>query len=394
MDIPLKEFHQFGKTDLFLNPTDTELAYRRRKDEEKSAIHWGQRKLLLTLVQFLTLFWDQVKVTKPVVVYAGAAPGTNIGIVSMLFPEVEFHLYDPVPFKIKTTDKIHLYQQYFTDEDAKKWANRSDVFFISDIRTADYTKAKNLDDNENQIMKDMKMQMDWFYIINPVQGHLKFRPPYTGGERPPRINYLYGYIFKQPWGPQTTTESRLVPVRDNNGNWMIASWSAQKYQDQMFNHNVVIREHDKYYNPLDNSTNPIDSPELLNDWDSRAEAQIWIDYLNKRSGKPDPQSVVALSRLITKKLTKKSKYKDTLSLLRSRPQTIKQRNFRPSRDDRDTGWVRRDMNPMNPMTNKEHNIHPHIKPGVVHLKPTFTPSTVGLPTGPAGTGKLASDIGL
>ncbi len=344
---------EFTKEDLFINPSDPELPYRRRKDEEKTSIHWGQRKLLLVLVQFLTLFWDPVKVPKPIVIYAGAAPGTNIGIVSMLFPEIEFHLYDPSPFKIKPTDKIHIYQDYFTDDVAKQWSGRDDILFVSDIRTGDYTSAKNLDENEAQIMKDMQMQMDWLTIINPVEGHLKFRPPYTGGNRPDSINYLSGHVLKQPWGPQTTTESRLVPIKDSETKkWKITPWSTQKYQDQMFNHNVIIREKCKYFNPFGkggngtdnkgtgddgnstNRTDPIDSPELMNDWDSRAETQIWMDYLKNRSKNPDQESVLALSRLITKKLTKKSKYKDTLHILRSNPQSIKVRNFKKTRDNR------------------------------------------------------------
>ena len=368
----------FEKTDLFLNPTDVEMAYRRRKDEEKLSIHWGQRKLLLTLVQFLTLFWNPKKTPKPIVVYAGAAPGTNIKTVSMLFPEIEFHLYDPSPFKIKNSDKIHIYQQYFTDDDAKKWSGRNDVYFVSDIRTADYTKAKNLDENEDQIMKDMEMQMRWFAIINPVEGHLKFRPPYTGGNRPPRINYLYGYILKQPWAPQTTTESRLVPVRDEQGNWTYPSWSAQKYQDQMFFHNVVIRESYRYNNPFTNDLTPIDIPELLNDWDSLCETQIWMDYLTVRTGKYDKESVIALSRLITDKLSEGSKYKDNLSLLRSKPQFIKQRNYRQTRDDMGSNWE---------------PVQPHIHP--VDAPPVITDNTKIKPIDkPVIEKRLASDIGL
>ena len=328
----MDEYKDFTQSDLFLNPNDPEMEYRRRHDEEKVSIHWGQRKLLLTLIQFISLFWD-TKITKPIIVYAGAAPGTNIGFVSELFPEAEFHLYDPAPFKIKQSSKVHIYQQYFMDEDAKKWANRNDVYFISDIRTADHTKAKDLDENEAQIQKDMEMQMRWFQIINPVQGHLKFRLPYTGGNRPPRVDYLYGYVFKQVFAPQTTTETRLVPVKGEDGNWMFVSWSCKKYQEQMFYHNVVIREKFKYKNPFTHDQKPIDGMELTNDWDSRAEAQVWMDYLTKRKVPITEQNVVALSRLATKKLTENSKYKDTLHLIRSNPQRIKQRNVRRTRDN-------------------------------------------------------------
>ena len=390
------QYHQYTKADLFVNPTDPQLPYRRRNDEEKTSVHWGQRKLLLTLVQFLTLFWDPRKIKKPVVVYAGAAPGTNIGIVSTLFPEVEFHLYDPAPFKIKSNEKIHLYQQYFTDNDAARWTGRSDILFISDIRTADYTKTKNLDENEAQIMKDMDMQMRWFTIINPVSGQLKFRPPYTGGTRPAHIKYLYGYVFRQPWAPQTTTEGRLVPVRGPDGKWLSIAWSTQKYQDQMFHLNVIVRETYKYVNPFDQSNKPIDSPELLNDWDSRTEAQIWIDYLMKRTGNAGKQTVVALSRLITKQLTDGSRYKDTLQLLRSKPRSIKHRNLSPSRDDRNKSWTRRPSIQIKGNTNKPSSdrIHPPINPEITHVKPTLSPSLIGRPTKTTTTSKLATDIGL
>ncbi len=47
------------------------LPYRRRKGEEKTVVHWGQRKLLLSEIEFLTLYGQE---GHPVV-YAGAAPG-------------------------------------------------------------------------------------------------------------------------------------------------------------------------------------------------------------------------------------------------------------------------------------------------------------------------------
>jgi len=293
---------KFTKKDLYLNPDDQELSYRRRKDEEKSSLGFGQRKLLLTLVQFLTLFWNPNKVKKPIVVYAGAAPGNNISIVSKMFPEMEFHLYDPRSFKIKPDDKIKIYKQLFLDEDAKKWSGRSDIFFISDIRTADYTKEKDLDKNEEQIAKDMDMQKIWVNTIKPVYAHLKFRLPYTGGNRPNTVNYLNGYILKQPFAPPTSTESRLVPFNT----FEEKEWSCQKYQSQMFHHNVIVRETIKYINPFTDFYEPIDNKELLNDWDSTAEGKILSDYLMKRTGKSSLSLVRSLSRTVTNKLSKRN----------------------------------------------------------------------------------------
>ncbi len=78
------------------------LKYRRRKGEVKSVLHWGQRKLLLSEIEFLLLHGDGVKL----VVYAGAAPGTHIAYLADLFPEHHFVLYDPAPFTVKATPQI------------------------------------------------------------------------------------------------------------------------------------------------------------------------------------------------------------------------------------------------------------------------------------------------
>ena len=382
---------QFSREDLFLNPSDPELPYRRRYDEEKSSIAYGQRKLLLTVVEFLTFYWNPTKIPKPIAVYVGAAPGCNIEIISNLFPEIEFHLYDPAPFKIDPSDRINLYNQYFTDEDANKWSGRSDVYFISDIRTADYTTAKSLDENEKKILQDMMRQMGWYNIIKPVYGHLKFRLPYTGGNRPPTVNYLDGYLFKQVFEPQTSTETRLVPF----GPGKTIDWNCEKYQSQMFYHNVTVRETIKYTNPLDtdNPESPIDHPELVNDYDCRCETQILMNYLQMRCGKVNPKDVKALSRLLTKKLSEKNGEHINLEFLRCNPRYIKERNLRPTRDDiGPAGLPTREQ--------KSHNIQPdppapsiscHVQPPDEASVPII--SLADQPIKPT-TSVLAKEIGL
>ena len=314
---------QFQESDLYLNLTDPELEYRRRNDEDKTSVHHGQRKLLLTVVEFLTLYWDPAKYPKPKLVYSGAAPGVNIQIISDLFPEFEFHLYDPSPFKIRASERVKLYNQYFTDEDAKFWENKN-VYFISDIRTADYTKAKDLDENEEQIMKDMMDQMRWYNIINPIKAHLKFRLPYTGGNRPTHIKYLDGVLFKQVFAPETSTETRLVPHSPG----LTKDWDCLKYQSQMFYHNAIVRESKNYLNPLDNSENLIDYPELTNDYDSTCEIWILTKYLKLRNTFSS-DGVKKLSRTITKKLSDKRSKQITLEFLRKNPRYIKEQNMKP-----------------------------------------------------------------
>lgn len=297
--------------------------YRRRKDEEKTTISWGQRKLLMIFISFLSKHLDK-EVKNPCILYIGAAPGVNIGIVSTLFPNITIHAYDPRPFGIKTNGKIILYQKKFTNQIAKFWAQEQrkykNIYLISDIRTADYTKAKDLYENESQILEDMKLQRGWIEIIKPCKAQIKFRLPYVLPNLPDEYEYFEGIIYKQPWAPETTTETRLVLTSPD---LKYKKYSCLKYQSQLFYHNATLREKERY------STDIPDGIELINDWDSCCEISIWQDYLNFTGLKEEErkEKILALSKNATELLTKGRKYQDTLAYLRANPRAIKNRNF-------------------------------------------------------------------
>merc|ERR1739848_499715 len=70
-----------------------EREYRPRHGELKTVGHWGQRKLMLAEVEFLTRFHGDAST----VVYAGAAPGLHVPLMAELFPRLRFVLVDPRP---------------------------------------------------------------------------------------------------------------------------------------------------------------------------------------------------------------------------------------------------------------------------------------------------------
>lgn len=324
---------QFTIRDLVINETTQRTPYRRRTDESKNTIHWGQRKLHLSEVEFFTLYWDAKVIPNPICVYAGAAPGTHIVLLSQMFPAFTFHLYDPAKFDIQETPKIKLFNEYFTNEVAGRYAGRKDVFLVSDIRTADY-KSSQRDElkirgitqydetgapvgpydlikeafdsaeikNEDQIWGDMGMQQEWVLVMNPEHALLKFRLPYALGGKDRIVQYLKGLVYWQIWPPQTSTETRLKPVRNANGVYEMGDWSILEYEEWCFNHNSEVREKNFYQNVFTGTNEPIDYPELLNDFDSTAEAFVLKSYLEKL-GLKDPnvvyQKAKSLSRLMT-----------------------------------------------------------------------------------------------
>lgn len=322
---------QFTPQDLIINERSLRTPYRQRTDENKTALHWGQRKLHLSEVEFFAIYWDPTLIPNPICVYAGAAPGTHISLLSVMFPSFTFHLYDPADFDIKENDKIRLFKEYFTDEVAARYSGRNDVLFVSDIRTADYKSLQRealekrgitkFDDdgapvgpydlikeafresevkNEDQIWGDMIMQQNWVLIMNPEHAFLKFRLPYALDGKDRTVQYLKGIVYWQVWPPQTSTETRLKPVRNTSGVYELGEWHTLEYEQWCFHHNAVDREHTSYANPFTGTNDPIDFPELLNDYDSVAEAIILRLYLEKLGFKGDIyEQVKKLSRLIT-----------------------------------------------------------------------------------------------
>ena len=344
----MSEFRTFTDSDLTINATSLRRKYQRRGEETKKSIHHGQRKLLISEIEFFTFVLGPQSNSSTLMCVCRAAPGVHIILLSKMFPAFTFHLYDPAVFLIENTDNIKIFRSLFTDEVVAQYANRDDVFFISDIRTVNFEelqqeelqkrglwdplklrgltlKAINANRsiippdlkslvnealnkaqvrNEDAIWNDMLRQQTWIQTMNPAHCLLKFRLPYAyEGDR--RLSFLKGKVFWQVWPPQTSTETRLKPTKNAQGQYDQADWSILEYEEWCFYHNSITRETFKYFNIFTNDTTPIDYPELLNDFDSTAEAVILMKYY-KKSGIRTPEElyiqVKKLSQIITRNL--------------------------------------------------------------------------------------------
>jgi|SRR5579862_1029264 len=233
--------------------------------ECRSVNHWGQRKLFISELEFLSLY------SKPgdLVVYAGAAPGTHTNFLSELFPNLSFFLVDPSPFIAKETNKIKIRQDFFTDETCKESLkmNKS-ILFISDIRTGDPYKLSNIE-VEKSIKNDMEMQKNWVKLLKPKASMLKFRLPWEAG----KTSYLDGKIFFPVWGRETTTECRLITTLEDLEKGEIL-YDNKKYEEQMFYFNRVTRV--QYYD------HPFDFYEGLDHcYDCAAEIKIIHNFMRR-----------------------------------------------------------------------------------------------------------------
>ena len=225
--------HQDLSTPLcrILGPDAPSKPYQRRQGLKKTVLHWGQRKLLFSEIEFLTLYGQAAGCT---VLYAGAAPGTHVDYLCELFPTFHFILVDPEDFTVRAGKQVTIRQECFTLDMAQEYSDIPDLLFISDIRTADPARMTP-EEVEVHVAKDNQRQMEWHLALNPVRSMLKFRLNYSNfgmGE----TRYLDGDVYLPIWGPQTTTETRLVPFGKE-----IKDWDNKLYEEQMFYFNTQTR---------------------------------------------------------------------------------------------------------------------------------------------------------
>jgi len=306
-------YKKFTRDSMLLKEDDPEIPYERRhffEETEFVTAVWGQRKLLMMELLFFTYFWDPKKIPRPHVLYIGSAPGNHIKILSDIYSDLTFHLYDPTDFTVETTPRIIKYPQLFKDEDAKLWSGRMDVFFISDIRRTPFNEENN-ELWERTITEDMNMQWKWCKMIRPVYFHLKFRLPNTIKS----LEYVQGEIFKQPWVRINSTECRIIGSDPDRKK----VYDIPSHYNRMYYHNLVIRGRQKFMNPVTNDETPIWSPELLNDYDSTYEAFLLLDVMKKIGIELTLRNLRLFSRYITVQLNRFENLRwKTLSTLRKR----------------------------------------------------------------------------
>lgn len=197
-------------------------------------MHMGQRKLLISEIQLLTLYYSEKPKQDPVILYIGSAPGTHLLTLARLFPRVRFILYDGAKFDAKLTKnkRFELHNEFFDDKKAKEYAGyKHPVILISDIRL---TEEKF----EAGVVRDMKLQADWVKIIDPELSLLKFRMSYDM-KPTDKIKYLKGTLLFGIWAKPLSGETRLLVKKASNK--IMVNYVFGVYEQTQFYHNKHVR---------------------------------------------------------------------------------------------------------------------------------------------------------
>lgn len=279
------------------------LPYHNNVYDVRIASHLGQRKLFMAEVEFLSdyghLSYD--------IVYTGCSQANHIFYLAKLFPEHNFYVYHhDINYELNTNERIKIINNIFTEKDANDWKDKK-ILFLSDIRDFSSIKGgyinRKKDDLKNDtneaVEKDLLTQAKWISIMNPEASMIKFHPPYGPG----KFRYLSGVVYSQCWAPKTSSEARLVILKNSKNNYEgekdineeinglslemrnelinkgyeITIYDNKKWEDTFFYVNTILREWVRYYNPYFNK-----SVGMCNCYDCCIEAKIWNKYLKTK----------------------------------------------------------------------------------------------------------------
>jgi hypothetical protein len=269
-------------------------------------LHREQRKLSVSEVLAYTELFESADdwVT---VVYAGAASGHHLPYLARLFPKTQFHLYDPAPFRFKAEaslrPRLKTYSEYFTDEVARSWAGKCDVF-VCDIRLS----QEDRDKFEDQVAGDMAAQDRWARLISPRLGAvLKFLPPYIyGPEQAATFEYIRGRVMWQAWPPRMSTEGRLiVRAADATPEAPPMLYNARVHQTELYYHNNLVRPWQEFVPPVEGLEEAV--PGYDGCFDCALEAWAWRAYceLPGRVSKGVAQLMNGLTKALGQSLVSK-----------------------------------------------------------------------------------------
>lgn len=288
------------------------LPYSPSKSKINSTLHWGQRKLLISEIEFLTRYaLGPRSREKFTLVYVGAAGGHHIPILVKLFPNVRFVLYDkgefsPSLIKLASVykggnndmnlndiyadrNRVIIVKGYFDEGIASMYSDINNLLYISDIRDLDFGGSG--EKLNATIRKNMHQQDSWRRIMNPMGSMLKFRLPWDDE----KTVYPEGDVMLPVWGRVSTTECRLIVNRGARD----MEYDNRLHESQMYYFNNVARP-----TPYDQS---VRGGGLDRCYDCKAEIGVLSRYLSiigklPRQGPLRNETLSKMSRFLSERM--------------------------------------------------------------------------------------------
>lgn len=273
---------------------------------------WGQLKSLVNELQFLNTSWSDATISKPVMLYIGAAPGTHLVPLIELYPWFEWYLYDeknidPRILELNISSqggKIVFQKRLFSESDVEYWRNYQDenknVFIICDVRNPDYRSDLQASIKEEMIDRDLKFQKELINKINPVKALCRVRLP-SVSDSSKHYEFLDGAAYRYAFDDLDSNSFGLV-VTDNE---TTRYWNVKQMKEATEYHNTVIRKQYFIFSEGGKPTFISEKLGITKTYDGILLYIVFMEYMSKFSplaGKRKP-SYEEVTSLIEKVLT-------------------------------------------------------------------------------------------
>ncbi len=259
---------------------------------EKKHVSWNERRIILSIITFGTLFWNPTDLPTPLFIYTGTEIPTEM--LCSLFPKWRWICYFTRARKGTVHGKdVTVMRSRLSIEECQKWRLGSDevVTGALDIQTSAGFGSNILLFSDNINMNENLMLL---HEIKPRLASCLFIPKESEGST---FEWNRGILFWEAWA-RSSLNFRLV-IRDLE----TKLWSSTELVAWSNYHNTITRGETHWLNPITFRSDALWPPELINDFDSTYEILILKRYL-ERCGVMDgiDTAVIALSMRLNREL--------------------------------------------------------------------------------------------
>lgn len=260
-DAPRKVYQNNAATASFENPL-------------MKGLHYGQRKLMLSEVEFFSAIVRRMRVNKDqasgkkvLVVYAGAACGLHLPFLFSMFEDFDFILIDPARFCTQVQEiaakegscVLELIEDICTPELClrlrRSYCETHQIYLVSDIRSGKPTGMSQNQEHTEMMQQDNAAQREWCFSLEVEAAMLKFHPPYPATQDPTSAKfteadttaedyvYLSGTELLGVWAPKSSSEVRLVVEGPFTKSFQAPSrsYACTVHEEQCYAYNIDNR---------------------------------------------------------------------------------------------------------------------------------------------------------
>lgn len=176
---------------------------------------------------------NRVTKKKPFVVSINPSSIAHYELLSRMFPNVTFHVWNPLVFHESDSKRIKLYSNMPNAQDLERKYSRKEKYLGNTylISHLDSGRDASFDELEEYNLSDLQDQNAFCRAVSFVDSSLRFRLPIPSEEYK-QVSYLSGCVYTIPYKKTTSLDLILYPSK-NDDKWEVYDYNVAEYAERM-----------------------------------------------------------------------------------------------------------------------------------------------------------------